>query len=371
MCPGNRVYEKKMINFIRKKNLQIWLPAYLRELTSSPQRRSSSGPVHVMVMFVDHYELAGKEPRLREWMRRYPDLALRHRDSDGICPKHTWFYALDLMREKELEEMRSLVDRGLGEVELHWHHSHDTAESFQDKLHKGLAIFQKHGYMMSMKEGVPGCFAFIHGNWSLDNSGGDKFCGVNNEIQLLKQAGCYADFTFPALYSTCQPATINSIYYVKDNGKPKSYDIGRLARVGVKEREDEFMIFQGPLTINWKDWRHKWHPTFEDGDICSDTHASSKRIDSWIRQNIHVRGREEWVFVKIFCHGGQDHRAVLGSATDSMFSYMEDTYNDGERYFLHYITAREAYNIVKAAEDGKTGNPHQYRDYLIKAPHER
>jgi hypothetical protein len=32
---------------------------------------------------------------------------------------------------------------------------------------------------------------------------------------------------------------------------------------------------------------------------------------------------------------------------------------------LHYVTAREAYNLVKAAEAGCTGDPEQYRDYLI------
>jgi hypothetical protein len=35
---------------------------------------------------------------------------------------------------------------------------------------------------------------------------------------------------------------------------------------------------------------------------------------------------------------------------------------------LHYVTAREAYNIVKAAEDGKGGNPEAYRNYRIPPP---
>jgi hypothetical protein len=32
------------------------------------------------------------------------------------------------------------------------------------------------------------------------------------------------------------------------------------------------------------------------------------------------------------------------------------------------MTAREAYNVVKAAEDGKDGNPENYRDYRIPKP---
>jgi len=32
---------------------------------------------------------------------------------------------------------------------------------------------------------------------------------------------------------------------------------------------------------------------------------------------------------------------------------------------LHYITAREAYNLARAAADNKSGDPRQYYDYRI------
>jgi hypothetical protein len=51
-----------------------------------------------------------------------------------------------------------------------------------------------------------------------------------------------------------------------------------------------------------------------------------------------------------------------------MCDYLESKYNDGENYVLHYVSAREMYNIAKAAEAGESGNPHQFRDYLVKAP---
>jgi hypothetical protein len=35
---------------------------------------------------------------------------------------------------------------------------------------------------------------------------------------------------------------------------------------------------------------------------------------------------------------------------------------------LHYVTAREAYNVAKAAEAGLQGNPENYYDWLIPAP---
>jgi hypothetical protein len=32
---------------------------------------------------------------------------------------------------------------------------------------------------------------------------------------------------------------------------------------------------------------------------------------------------------------------------------------------LHYVTAREAYNLIRAAADGKQGEPRQYFNYVI------
>ncbi len=362
-----------LVIYIIRRNIHIWIFSYFRGvLTNRFIKKEMEYPIDIMFLFVDHFELAGKAERLHGWLSRYKRIASMHKDYDGEVPKHTWFYALDLMNEEELEQLRTLVENGFGEIELHWHHGYDTEKSFVEKLRRGLAIFQKHGYMLPYKPGDNGTFAFIHGNWALANSRGDKFCGVNNEIEILKQEGCYGDFTYPSLYHKSQPSQANSIYYASYDRKPKSYDKGREAEVYKEESQKELMIFQGPLTINWMDWRFKWHPVIEDGEINrSFSHDDPKRIKSWIRQGIHVKGRPEWKFVKIFCHGGQDYEAVLSKATGNMFRYLEQNYNDGNRYRLHYVTAREAYNIVKAAEQGKRGNPNLYRDYVIPHPLKR
>ena len=360
---------------MRKYYLWNWLSTYMDETLRyqfSGKKENSVRLKHIMFLFVDHFELANKKPRLSEWMSKYPQLALKHRDADGMYPKHTWFYALDLLCEEELAQLKHLVERGFGEVELHLHHSCDTPESLKKKLYEGLPYFHKYGFMRPVADGTAGCFAFIHGNWSLNNACGDKLCGVDNEIELLMDAGCYGDFTFPALYSPAQPRMINSIYYVNKDCFKTGYFKGREAALRQSARNDEFMIFQGPLTVNWKDWRFRWHPALENGDIGrDDSHSKPVRIDVWVRKAIHVKGRPEWIFVKVFCHGGQEYATVLNEATERMFSYLENTYNDGINYRLHYVTAREAYNIVKAAEDGKDGDPGQYRDYCIPHPQKR
>ena len=64
-------------------------------------------------------------------------------------------------------------------------------------------------------------------------------------------------------------------------------------------------------------------------------------------------------------HGG-GVEANPGAEMDAMLTAIEKKYRDSDKYRLHYMTAREAYNVVKAAEAGRTGNPNDYRDYVIK-----
>ncbi len=48
-----------------------------------------------------------------------------------------------------------------------------------------------------------------------------------------------------------------------------------------------------------------------------------------------------------------------------MYEYFETVYNDQVKNFLHYVTAREMYNLVKAVEADAQGNPDMYRDFEI------
>jgi hypothetical protein len=58
--------------------------------------------------------------------------------------------------------------------------------------------------------------------------------------------------------------------------------------------------------------------------------------------------------------------ACVGEDFDEALGYLERIYNDGTRFVLHYITAREAYNLARAAADGATGEPQQYIDAYVK-----
>jgi hypothetical protein len=80
-----------------------------------------------------------------------------------------------------------------------------------------------------------------------------------------------------------------------------------------------------------------------------------------------VLGRPEWVFIKLHTHGMQSHDTVVGENFDRLLTDLE-RYCDRSALRLHYVTAREAHNIARAAEAGHCGNANDYRDFVIAPP---
>ena len=67
-------------------------------------------------------------------------------------------------------------------------------------------------------------------------------------------------------------------------------------------------------------------------------------------------------------HGAREENfpVYFGPQADALYSDLQERYNDGASWQLHYATAREAYNMVKAAEAGREGDPGTYRDFTIR-----
>lgn len=341
--------------------------------------RKQGFPTDVFLCLADHYEphVGGPAPALararhEDWLRRYPEIAGRHRDTDGRPPAHTFCYPWDEFDAWEFERLTALCAGGWGEVELHLHHRDDTDETLRAKLREAIRVYRTGGALPAWPDGRP-AFGFVHGNWALDNSrceDGRNFCGVNNELTVLQEEGCYADFTFPAWQNTAQPRTLNSIYYAVDNpGKPKSYDTGIRARVG-RARPEGLLLIQGPLAPFLTRRGRGWRAAMDDGDLAACRRYVPPRLDRWVRAGIHVQGRPDRVFVKLHCHGAQDSNraALLGTDLEALFTDAEARYNDGKRYRLHYVTAREMFNVVKATEAGWEGDIAGARDYLLPPP---
>lgn len=362
------------------KKIHIWFPAYLAQLvqgkyglTDSAQKR------HIIFLWVDHYE-----PHIDTWSteiarnrteamcRRYTAMAAPHFDADGHHPRRTWFYPSDQYEGGSLTLLSHICYRGFGEVELQLHHGDDTSETLLEKLRFAIDSYPLHGALITAEEVPRHPYCFVHGNWALDASitefQGLNPCGVVDEITLLKKTGCLADFTFPALNYTSQPRQINSIFYaIDDPEQPKSHDTGPVVRAGRAAPEEGLLMVQGVIRVDWSDWRHLFYPAIDSSSVQVSYPPSPGRVDLWVDTNIHIPGREDWIFVKVHSHSAEQpsEEACMGEPAEAMFSYLEEHYNDGASFALHYVTAREAYNIIKAAEAGLDGDPGEYRDYLV------
>jgi len=157
-------------SYIVKKQIHLWIISYLKQLFKPSIKYNPETPIDIMFLFVDHFELNGHQDRLDAWINDFPNMAKKHSDSDGRYPAHSFFYALDLMHEHELEALRPLMDLGFGEIEIHWHHSHDTYTSAHEMISSAMQKFHQHGFMTPSQRFSPACFAFIHGNWSFRQS---------------------------------------------------------------------------------------------------------------------------------------------------------------------------------------------------------
>jgi len=363
---GLALYAAAFIARAYVRNYFIFLPGYARWMFTGTPSPFQSKPTHIFVFIGDHFEPEWDPQRVQEWATRYVALASRHRDSTGRPPQHGWFYPGEQYTPAIFEILQRMTRGGYGEVELHYHHFYDTADTLRDALQDAIKNFQKYGFLQTVDGKT--AFAFIHGNWGLDNSNGDWLCGVNREIELLHDLGSFADFTFPSIYENSQPRAVNSIYATRDDDAPKSYD-RRLPLTALADGTGQLMMFEGPLIFTPTLNPRQMFLYLDDGDIHEKGHASPSRVDSWVRANVHVPERPDWVFVKLFAHGATspgDMDAVLGPDFDAALSYMEREYNDCTRYVLHYIIAREAYNLARAAAEGAKGEPQQYMNAYIR-----
>jgi hypothetical protein len=358
---------------LRGKHLGNWLPGWGAHLLRRARAPRPSGLRHLLFAFCDHYEPgwggaddARGDSRVRAWEERYPELAAQFRDGDGRPPRHSFFFPGEQYRPEWLERLGRLAAAGLGEVEVHLHHDNDTAASLREGLARTIAHFARHGHL-AREAGRPR-YAFIHGNWCLANARKDgRWCGVDAEIPLLHETGCYADFTFPSAPDECQPRIVNRIYWPDgDLGARRAYEHGTPARVG-EMRRDRILMVQGPLALARRPGRLA--PRIESAAVTAADPGSGARVRTWVEQGISVEGRPEWVFVKVHTHGAPEAQAesLLGAGGEALHRALQ-RYNDGRAWRLHYLTAREMYNVAAAAIDGREGDPNGFRDYLLPPP---
>jgi hypothetical protein len=126
-------------------------------------------------------------------------------------------------------------------------------------------------------------------------------------------------------------------------------------------------MIQGPLALARRPGR--FGIRIDGAALTANDPGTESRVDSWVSQRIHVAGRPDWIFVKVHTHGAPDAQAssLLGEPGRALHRALR-RYDDGARFVLHYVTAREMFNIAVAAMHGHGGDPNTYRDYTLSKP---
>jgi hypothetical protein len=362
--------------------LSRWVPAYVWGRIA---RRPARNRTHLIIAMADHFEPAivpengaarapysEQERRLEHWCHEYARRFASYRDAEGCPFVHTYFYPGEQYDQPLVAQLAEHCRAGWGEIEIHLHHGvgiPDSAENTRRQLIEFRdRLAGEHGGLSYWDDSPQPRYAFVHGNFALANSYQGRACGVDSEMQVLAETGCYADLTLPTgAFHTAQTSKINSIY---ECGLPLAERAPhRKGRDLVRGRTPQVfpVIVQGPLMLDFNADHGSRRLRIDNAALTGTNLPSLHRLDLWKRAAISVKGRPDWLFIKLHCHGMDPRHedAVLGP---SMQRFLDKLINGAEKRneILHFVSARQMVNIIFAACDSKEGNPGEYRDYRLR-----
>lgn len=343
-------------------------------------RSRPSGRVHLIIALADHFEPAIvpgdgakratrdiQEQRVERWCEEYPALVREWPDSDGYPLQHTYFYPAEQFDPLLIDRLAEHCQEGWGEIGIHLHHgmdAPDTPENTRQTLVTFRDELEQRGCLSYLNGRGPARYAFVHGNFALANSAGGRMCGVDSELQILADTGCYADLTLPsAPFDPAQIAKINCMYECAlPLDQRAAHSTGRDLAVGRSPRVFPIVV-QGPLLLNF----NRARPRIENGALVGTNPPSLRRVHLWKQAAICVKGRPDWLFIKLHCHAMDptQESAVLGNGIRSFLRQLVDGAAERNE-ILHFCSAREMINIALAACDGREGSPGEFRDYRLK-----
>ena len=345
-----------------------WLPSYV---TQTITRGRPAGVVHLIFALADHFEPAiaphggvapydEQERRLEYWCREFPRLVDPWRDHEGRAFSHTYFYPAEQYDRGLIDQLVEHCHADWGEIEIHLHHGlegPDTAQNTNRQLVEFRdALASQHGCLSYLANSAVPRYAFVHGNFASANSNNGQQCGVDSEIQVLAETGCYADLTLPtAPFHAAQTSKINSLYECKlPLSRRAAHQRGQESATGKATECVPSFIVQGPLMLNFARHGRAGKIGIENGALTAPNPASMSRLRLWKRAAISVGGRPDWLFIKLHCHSMDPTQkaAVLGPNMQQFLQELVEGATD-RREILHFVSAREMVNIILAACDGR------------------
>jgi hypothetical protein len=338
------------------RHVEIWLFPYLKD-----RLRRSTHSVKVKrawVAITDHYEPMGQGAsletavrRVGRWRDTWPRIADdAPRDAAGQRPQYSFFYPQEEYRRELLDGIAEMVKLGVGDVEVHLHHNNEKRDTFIQKVTDFCRrLTDDHGLLR--KQNGRTVFGFIHGNWALDNSRPDgAYCGLNGEIALLRDLGCYADFTMPSLPSATQSRVVNKIYWCTNNpdNRPRSFDHGIEASVGGGKHGDLLMI-TGPLGLRFGS---RLMPRLETGEVTAYDPPAQARARQWFDLAPTIG---EDLFIKLYTHGGPERNLepLLNGGLANLFRWVAEE-AARRNIEIHWATAWQMYGAVDALVRGQS-----------------
>jgi hypothetical protein len=342
--------EGKITSMNLPRHTEIWLAPYVCDRLRKRMRRAQ--PKRVWVAITDHYEPLGMGAsvdaaldRVARWRDKWPKIADdAPRDASGHRPQYSFFYPQEEYRRNLLDGIAEIVHLGIADVEVHLHHDHEQREAFIRKVSEFCRrLVDDHG-LLRQQDGRT-VFGFIHGNWALDNSRPDgRWCGLDGEIALLRDLGCYADFTMPSLPSPTQGRVVNQIYWCASNrdNRSRSFDCGIEATVGGGTHGDLLMI-TGPVGLRWNE---RLMPRLETGEIAGYDEPSPSRVRRWFDLAPTIG---EDLFLKLYTHGAADRNLgpLLNGGLSNLFRWLAEEAHR-RNMEVHWATAWQMYQTVDA-----------------------
>src|SRR5207248_2543051 len=106
----------------------------------------------------------------------------------------------------------------------------------------------------------------------------------------------------------------------------------------------------------------------ENGCIQGNQPPTIERLRLWLKARVQVPSRPDWYFVKLHTHGAPEgnQQVLLGEPMLRFHDSLAQLAQQDANFQFHYVTAREMYNLVRAAEAGWKGTVLEARDFELR-----
>ena len=182
-----------------------------------------------------------------------------------------------------LDPLAKFTQDGIGDVDIHIHHNCEGEEKFLDKMCGFIEVYAKAWLAAAARrQNRVRLHSRQLGAGQLASR--QTWCGLNNEITLLRDLGCYADFTMPSGASPTQGRVVNQIYWVNDDLTSRARMIAGQVRTGQPGQGDLLITGDGAAVAQ------RFVPRLETGEIAWQDFPTPYRISRWLDLAPHQPG---------------------------------------------------------------------------------